>query len=106
MKKVMLLSLSILGITHLANAWVKTPPQTWKVGEFGGTNVICYNTEVGFCMSGEGAKPFNNQHCLIWTRDGKYIGSGMILKCNSESPDEENTEVEAEMTTGSNNMPD
>ncbi|MCY1534254.1 hypothetical protein D9M68_696180 [compost metagenome] len=107
MKKVMLLSLSILGITHLANAWVKTPPQIWKAGAMGGSNVICFDTEVGFCMSGDGSNPYNGQSCIIWTRDGKYIGSGMIIKSSStpESPDDENTEVEAVITTDYNHIP-
>lgn len=107
MKKLILLSIAILGLANITNAWVKTPPQIWKEGALGGSNVICYDTEAGFCMSGDGSSPYNGQSCLIWTSDGRYICPGRVLSSNPspESSNNENTAVEAETATDINNNP-
>lgn len=101
MKKMILLSLSILGMTNFAGAWDRTIPQSITVGDNGYARVTCYNTQIGLCMSGEGANPQKGQTCVIWGRDFKRLGVGTVIRCeiSISGPDiGEITEVEAEFT--------
>lgn len=87
MKKMMLLGLSILGMTNFANAWVKQMPQEITAGSNGYATVICYNRENGWCMTGEGASPTPGQLCVIWGPEFRRLGVGTVIKC-SFSPEE------------------
>ncbi|MCY1534253.1 hypothetical protein D9M68_696170 [compost metagenome] len=100
MKKVMLLGISILGMNHFANAWTKQMPQTIIAGANGHAIVTCFNTQNGWCMTGEGSSPSMGQKCIIWGPEFKKLGVGTIIRCslapNEQDPTDENEPVEAE----------
>ena len=95
MKKVLFFSVSIFGISNIANAWSVKTPQSWTVGG-GKTIVHCENTSTQNCLSGEGASPQVGQQCEIW-HYGRVIGTGTVIrvgKKESAPPGDNNYEVE------------
>lgn len=80
MKKMILLSLSVLGTTSFAGAWMSYTPQSWTEGSESTKIVTCHNTSSDPCMAANGDSPKEGQTVAIFNEHG-IIGWGTIIKC-------------------------
>jgi len=99
MKKIMFLSISILGITTAANAsWIRWQPSTWSSGNNHGTptrTVTCHNLNAPRCMEfeGYGKYPQPGQMVKIYN-DYEMVGYGTVINCMMDPGDNDGTNIE------------
>lgn len=75
MKKMILLGLSVFGMTNLASAWERTFPQQWSTDK----TVKCLNQQGGICMGGPGKSPERGDLCIIYDMYGGGWRFGTVL---------------------------
>lgn len=80
MKKMILLCLSVFGMTNFANAWMAYYPQSKTNGENHTQIVTCHNTTTDPCMAANGDNPKVGQTVAILDEHG-IIGWGTIVEC-------------------------
>ena len=107
MKRILLISLSVFGMTNFANAWTRSTPRIQHINGYH-LSYTCQNMGTETCMYGEGTSPQIGQRAWVYC-GGDVIFVGVVVRCRETPSENEGGQfgeiIEAYIETAMSDLP-